>query len=225
MKSEESLSLSKAPTFSTDQRSNFMSDEQRNSESMTGSETELIMQAQRGDMNAFEQLVQRHDKRVLTIAAGYVHSADDAKDIYQEVFLRVYKGLSKFQYKSEFSTWIYRITTNVCLSHRSRRKRNLHASLDQSVNDEDGQPHALKDTLPDSMSADQQTHDAEIALRVEQALKTLSPRQRMVFTMKHYEGYKLREIAEMMKCNEGTVKKYLFEATARLRKQLKDFLS
>jgi RNA polymerase sigma-70 factor (ECF subfamily) len=190
---------------------------------MTGNETELVIQAQRGDMNAFEQLVQRHDKRVLTIAAGYVHSADDAKDIYQEVFLRVYKGLPKFQYKSEFSTWIFRITTNVCLSHRSRRNRNLHTSLDQSITDEDGQLHALKDTLSDAVATDQRTHDAEIALRVEQALKTLSPRQRMVFTMKHYEGYKLREIAEMMKCNEGTVKKYLFEATARLRKQLKDF--
>jgi len=192
---------------------------------MTGNETELIMQAQQGNMNAFEQLVQLHDKRVLTIAAGYVHSADDAKDIYQEVFLRVYKGLPKFQYKSEFSTWIYRITTNVCLSHRSRRNRNSHTSLDQSINDKDGQPHALKDTLSDTAAADQRTHDAEIALRVEQALKTLSPRQRMVFTMKHYEGYKLREIAEMLKCNEGTVKKYLFEATARLRKQLKDFAS
>ena len=225
MKSEESLYLSKAPTFSTDQRSNFMSDEKKDSESMTGNETELIMQAQQGNMNAFEQLVQRHDKRVLTIAAGYVHSADDAKDIYQEVFLRVYKGLPKFQYKSEFSTWIYRITTNVCLSYRSRRNRSPHTSLDQSINDEDGQPHALKDTLSDTSAADQQTYDAEIALRVEQALKTLSPRQRMVFTMKHYEGYKLKEIAEMMKCNEGTVKKYLFEATARLRKQLKDFES
>jgi RNA polymerase sigma-70 factor (ECF subfamily) len=200
-----------------------MSDEQRNSESMTGNETELIMQAQRGNMNAFEQLIQRHDKRVLTIAAGYVQSADDAKDIYQEVFLRVYKGLPKFQYKSEFSTWIYRITTNVCLSHRSRRNRNSHTSLDQNINDEDGQPHALKDTLSGTAAADQQTHDTEIALRVEQALKTLSPRQRMVFTMKHYEGYKLKEIAEMVKCSEGTVKKYLFEATARLRKQLKDF--
>jgi RNA polymerase sigma-70 factor (ECF subfamily) len=190
---------------------------------MTGTETELIMQAQRGNMNAFEQLVQRHDKRVLTIAAGYVHSADDAKDIYQEVFLRVYKGLPKFQYKSEFSTWIYRITTNVCLSHRSRKNKNSHTSLDQSINDEDGQPHALKDTLSDAAAADQQTHDAEIALHVERALKTLSPRQRMVFTMKHYEGYKLKEIADMMKCHEGTVKKYLFEATARLRKQLKEF--
>jgi RNA polymerase sigma-70 factor, ECF subfamily len=200
-----------------------MSDEQRTSENMAINETELIMQAQRGNMDAFEQLIQRHDKRVLTIAAGYVQSSDDAKDIYQEVFLRVYKGLSKFQYKSEFSTWIYRITTNVCLSHRSRKKDYLHTSIDQNINNEEGQPYSLIDTLSDNVSADRQTYDSEIALRVEQALKTLSPRQRMVFTMKHYEGYKIREIAEMMKCNEGTVKKYLFEATARLRKQLKDF--
>ena len=200
-----------------------MSDERRNSERMVSNDTELIMQTQRGNMDAFEQLVQRYDKRVLTIAAGYVNSSDDAKDIYQEVFIRVYKGLSKFQYKSEFSTWLFRITTNVCLSHRMRGRRHTHTSLDQEVNDEDGQPHALKETLTDNTAADQQTHDAEISMRVEQALKTLSPRQKMVFSLKHYEGYKLKEIAEMMKCSEGTVKKYLFEATARLRKQLKDF--
>jgi RNA polymerase sigma-70 factor (ECF subfamily) len=190
---------------------------------MASNDTELIMQTQRGNMNAFEQLVQRYDKRVLTIAAGYVSCSDDAKDIYQEVFLRVYKGLPKFQYKSEFSTWLFRITTNVCLSHRMRGRRHSHTSLDQNVNDEDGHPHALKDTLSDNTATDQQTHDAEISMRVEQALKTLSPRQKMVFSLKHYDGYKLKEIAEMMKCSEGTVKKYLFEAIARLRKQLKDF--
>ena len=200
-----------------------MSDERWNSKHMASNDTELIMQTQRGNMNAFEQLVQRYDKRVLTIAAGYVNSSDDAKDIYQEVFIRVYKGLSKFQYKSEFSTWLFRITTNVCLSHRMRGRRHTHTSLDQEVNDEDGQPHALKETLTDNTATDQQTHDAEISMRVEQALKTLSPRQKMVFSLKHYEGYKLKEIAEMMKCSDGTVKKYLFEATARLRKQLKDF--
>ena len=190
---------------------------------MAVNDTDLIMQTQRGNMDAFEQLVQRYDKRVLTIAAGYVNSSDDAKDIYQEVFLRVYKGLPKFQYKSEFSTWLFRITTNVCLSHRMRGRRHSHTSLDQNVNDEDGKPHALKDTLSDNSTADQRTHDAEISMKVEQAMKTLSPRQRMVFSLKHYDGYKLKEIAEMMKCGEGTVKKYLFEATARLRKQLKDF--
>jgi RNA polymerase sigma-70 factor, ECF subfamily len=200
-----------------------MSEERKNSGTMAASDTELILQTQRGNMDAFEQLVQRYDKRVLTIAAGYVNSSDDAKDIYQEVFLRVYKGLPKFQYKSEFSTWLFRITTNVCLSHRMRGRRHSHSSLDQRVNDGDGQSHALKDTLSDNTSSDQQVHNAEIILRVEEALKTLSPRQKMVFSLKHYEGYKLREIAEMMKCSEGTVKKYLFEATARVREQLKDF--
>ena len=190
---------------------------------MAANDIELIMQTQRGNMDAFEQLVQRYDKRVLTIAAGYVSSSDDAKDIYQEVFLRIYKGLPKFQYKSEFSTWLFRITTNVCLSHQMRGRRHSHTSLDQNVNDEDGQPHALKDTLSDNITTDQPTYDAEISMKVEQALKTLSPRQRMVFSLKHYEGYKLKEIAGMMKCSEGTVKKYLFEATTRLRRQLKDF--
>jgi len=189
---------------------------------MAVNDTELIMQTQRGNMDAFEQLVQRYDKRVLTIAAGYVDCSDDAKDIYQEVFLRVYKGLPKFRYKSEFSTWLFRITTNVCLSHRMRGRRHSHISLDQNVNDEDGQPHALKDTLSDNTTTDQQTQDGEISMRVEQALRTLSPRQRIVFSLKHYDGYKLKEIAGMLKCSEGTVKKYLFEATARLRKQLKD---
>jgi RNA polymerase sigma-70 factor (ECF subfamily) len=176
-----------------------MSDEQRNSERMASNDAELIMQTQRGNMDAFEQLVQRYDKRVLTIAAGYVSSSDDAKDIYQEVFLRVYKGLPKFQYKSEFSTWLFRITTNVCLSHRMRGRRHPHTSLDQNVNDEDGQQHALKDTLSDNTTTDQQAHDSEISMRVEQALKTLSPRQRMVFSLRHYDGYKLKEIAGMMK--------------------------
>jgi RNA polymerase sigma-70 factor, ECF subfamily len=201
-----------------------MSDKQRNSERMAANDAELIIQTQCGNMDAFEQLVQRYDKRVLTIAAGYVNSSDDAKDIYQDVFLRVYKGLPKFQYKSEFSTWLFRITTNVCLSHRMRGRRHSHTSLDQNVNDEDGQPHALKDTLSDNTTTDQQTHDAEISMRVELAMKTLSPRQRMVFSLRHYDGYKLKEIAGMMNCSEGTVKKYLFEATARLRKQLKDFV-
>lgn len=190
---------------------------------MAVNDTELILQAQRGNMDAFEKLVQRYDKQVLTIAAGYVNSSDDAKDIYQEVFLRVYKGLSKFQCKSEFSTWLFRITTNVCLSHRSRRKKHLHTSLDQNMRSNDGETYTLKDKLPGNAETDRQAHDAEISARIEQALATLSPRQRMVFTLKHYEGYKLREIAVMMKCREGTVKKYLFEAIGRMQKQLKDF--
>ena len=183
-------------------------------------DTELILKAQHGDMMAFEQLVYRYDKQVLSIAATYVNSAEDAKDIYQEVFLRVFRGIKKFQLRSEFSTWLYRITTNVCLTHRSRRKRHMHASIHADDGDDEG--HGAAGALADDRSSDQHALDSEISTHVERALEVLSPKQRMVFTLRHYHGYKLKEIAAMMKCTEGTVKKYLFTATQRMRDQLKE---
>ncbi len=188
---------------------------------MATADIELIRQAQSGDLSAFEQLVRRYDRRVLTIAASYVQSSDDAKDIYQEVFLRVYRALPKFELRSEFSTWLYRIATNVCLSHRSRARRHRHVSLEGEADEESDNPHRGRSNEP-SIAPD--VGRREIASRVREALTDLSPRQRLVFTMRHYEGYKLREIAEMMEVAEGSVKKYLFEATGRMRDQLGDLL-
>ncbi|MGH2568086.1 MAG: RNA polymerase sigma factor [Bacteroidota bacterium] len=189
---------------------------------MAAQDQELIVRAQHGDAAAFEQLVFRYDKQVLNIAATYVNSAEDAKDVYQEVLMRVYRGLKKFQFRSEFSTWLYRITTNVCLTHRSRRKRHSHTSLDQEMESDDAQPHSLSETLPHDAETDQHTVSADITLHVQEALEQLSPKQKMVFTLRHFQGYKLKEIAEVMDCTEGTVKKYLFTATQRMREQLKE---
>jgi RNA polymerase sigma-70 factor (ECF subfamily) len=189
---------------------------------MTPDDRELILQAQRGNTVAFEQLVHRYDKRVLSIASTYVSSSEDAKDIYQEVFIRVYRGLSKFELKSEFSTWLYRITANVCLTHRMRKKRRSHTSLDGDHDSDEDHTQNLGDTLADDVKSDQRALNSEISLHVEEALGDLSPQQRMVFTLRHYQGYKLREIAELMNCAEGTVKKHLFTATQRLREKLRD---
>ena len=175
-------------------------------------------------MGAFEQLVQKYDRKVFSIASMYVQSADDAKDIYQEVFIRVYKGIRKFELRSEFSTWLFRITTNVCLSHRAKSKRHAHASLDEGHENDEYHGQSLSDTMTDHQSSDQRMVDSEISESVERALETLSPKQRMVFTLRHYEGHKLREIADMMKCTEGTVKKYLFTATEKMRTQLKELV-
>jgi RNA polymerase sigma-70 factor (ECF subfamily) len=182
---------------------------------------DLIQKAKRGDMAAFEQLVYRYDKQVLSIAARYVQSSEDAKDIYQEVFMRVYRSLPRFQLRSQFSTWLFRITTNVCLSHRSRRKRHTHTSLDQDSSDEHA--YSLSETLKDDTATDSTAESSEAALHLHQAVERLSPKQKMVFTLKHYEGYKIREIAGMLGCTEGTVKRYLFTATEKIRKELKDF--
>ena len=202
-----------------------MSKAKKSSGSMLPSDQDLIQKAKQGNMVAFEQLVQRYDKRVFTIAASYVQSSEDAKDIYQEVFIRVYRGLPKFEYRSEFSTWLYRVTTNVCLSHRARHKKHEHTSLDQEHEEDEGTTRTMKDSLDGGSSTDQKAMSAEISTHVGEALDRLSPQQRMVFTLRHYEGYKLREIATMMKCSEGTVKKYLFTATKRMRKQLKNLVN
>ena len=189
---------------------------------MAPQDTELILKAQQGDFSAFEQLVYRHDKQVLTIAARFVRSSEDAKDIYQEVFLRVYQGLRRFKMESEFTTWLYRITTNVCLTHRSRRKKRAHVSLDEEYDEAEGEPHGSTSRASDEPLPDQRLIDKEVSEQIRDALELLSPQQKMVFTLKHYQGLKLREIAEMMQCSEGTVKKHLFTAIQRMRARLKN---
>jgi RNA polymerase sigma-70 factor, ECF subfamily len=188
----------------------------------TMQDLDLIQRAKLGDMMAFEELVFRYDRQVLTIAARYVQSAEDAKDIYQEVFLRVFRSLPRFQLRSQFSTWLFRITTNVCLSHRTKRKRHVHTSLSQESDEEHG--GTLADLIVDKGATDEEAEKTDTALHVAQAVDTLSPKQKLVFTMKYYDGYKIREIAQMIGLNEGTVKRYLFASTRKVRLSLKDLL-
>ncbi|MBS4027905.1 MAG: sigma-70 family RNA polymerase sigma factor [Ignavibacteriales bacterium] len=183
---------------------------------------ELIHKAQRGDRVAFEQLVYRYDNHVLSLAAKYTNNRDDAKDIYQEVFIRVFKSLKNFEGRSEFSTWLFRITTNVCLTYKTRNSKRSHASLDYEFEGTDGDVLSLSDVISDTTTSDQHTINEEISANINEAMNALSPQQKMVFSLRHYHGYKLKEIAEMMNCAEGTVKKYLFTATQKMREQLRE---
>jgi len=183
---------------------------------MAQTDEELIEQSIAGNAIAFEQLIYRYDQDVLTIAARFTRSSDDAKDIYQETFIRVFKGLPKFQQKSEFSTWLFRIATNVCLTHKEKTKRTATVSIEED-NNESMREYAVSDHETDAL-----LHGNEISDRIEIALQELSPQQKLVFTLRHYQDYKLKEIAAMMNCAEGTVKKYLFEATVKMRTHLHD---
>ena len=180
------------------------------------SDNELIIKAQNGEALAFEELIYRYDKMVLRIALKYTGDSDDAKDIYQEVFIRVYKNIGRFQFKSEFSTWLFRITSNVCISFKRKYNKQNHFSL----NDEDNSGYLSAIPDDEGLSPDNLAVNSEHGVKINEALNTLSPNQKMSFLLKHYEGYKIREIAEMMSCKEGTIKKYLFEAVRKLRVQL-----
>lgn len=197
---------------------------------MKTSETDLILKAQRGDMAAFETLVRQYDRKVLAVALRYTQNPDSAQDIYQEAFLKVYRGLKGFRFESRFSTWLYRLVTNVCLSYVSNDQTRRLTSLD-AISEEGPYIAApsRRGSLPSGMiapgtSADR-TNSREVSERIEAALAALSPQQRMVFILRHFEGLKLREIAEFLDCAEGTVKNHLFLATERLRAQLREVYS
>lgn len=182
-------------------------------------DTTLILEAQRGNVKAFESLVHRYDERVLSMALSYSGDPDEAKDIYQEVFLRAYRALPKFEHRSQFATWLYRIAVNVCKTHYNRRTRRQFLSLDSPLRPGDSEGR-LEDRLQAGDPTDHYALASDFAQQMEQALESLSPKQKLVFCLRHYHGHKLKEIAEIMECAEGTVKRHLFTAVRRLREQL-----
>src|SRR6476661_8344225 len=181
----------------------------------------LIRQAQQGNTAAFEELVRQYDRAVLRLAVHLTGSQEDGQDVYQEAFLRAYVNLARFRFECSFYTWIYRIATNLCLDHL-RRKRSRSREL-TTANSSDGEEQNLLDLIPDhSTGASPERNLAGRLLRehILRALANLSPRERMVFELKHYHGLKLRTVAGILKTTEGTVKNTLFRATHKLRLQL-----
>ena len=190
---------------------------------MQTEEIELIKKAQHGDIASFEKLIYTYDQNVLSLAYSYANDQEDAKDIYQDVFLRVFKGLKKFEFRSEFSTWLYRITVNVALTHKTKKSKYSHASLEDEHTDADGETRLTYEAIADDYASDERAISSDISENIKKAIEKLSPQQKMVFTLKHFEEYKINEIAEMMNLSEGTVKNYLFNATNKMREYLQDF--
>ena len=192
---------------------------------MTLEDNELVMQAQKGELVAFEELVFRYDRRILGIALKFTNDMDQAQDLYQDIFLRAHSGLKQFKLKSKFSTWLYRIATNACLSHLSSQTRKREISLDHRFDspqeDVETGPGQLPDALVSPPDSDRLAESAQIGDHIGRALERLSPQQRLVFVLRHYDGHKLKEIASILKCAEGTVKKHLFTATLRMREELR----
>lgn len=192
-------------------------------EQMQQEEIELIKKAQHGDDASFEKLIYRYDRKVLSLAYSYINDHEDAKDIYQDVFLRVFKALKNFEFRSEFSTWLYRITVNVALTYKTKKNKYSFVSLNDEHTDADGETRPAYETIEDNSSSDDRVISSDISLNIKQAIEKLSPQQKMVFTLKHFEEYKINEIAEMMNLSTGTVKNYLFNATIKMREYLKVF--
>jgi len=192
-------------------------------------ERALIERAQGGNREAFEELVHRYDRDVLRIALNILRKPDDARDVYQEAFLKIYKNLPRFRFECSFYTWTYRIVTNVCLDHLRRRSSRPEDQAPEYASSLNGDPPA--GDFFDRQQASEATSDPErrlqgieIGRKISSALELLTPRERMVFEMKHYQGLKLRDIGDALGTSEETVKNSLFRATRKLRAQLEGLL-
>ncbi|HEU5400938.1 MAG TPA: sigma-70 family RNA polymerase sigma factor [Terriglobales bacterium] len=186
-------------------------------------DAELIRGAQRGDRKAFEELVRQYDQAVLRLALHLTGTEQDARDIYQDAFLKAYRNLGSFRFECSFYTWIYRIVTNLCLDHL--RKRQVRKEDAPVVTDSDGEEYSIIDQVADDRSGASPEKDLmrrELGSRIARALTRLTPRERMVFEMKHYQGLKLRTIGEALNTTEETAKNTLFRATQKLRSALAD---
>ena len=184
-------------------------------------EMDLIREAQTGSRAAFDVLVRQYEHQVLRLALHLTGSEHDAEDIYQEAFLKAYRYIGNFRFECSFYTWIYRIVTNLCLDQLRRRKtrREDHAV----VVDRTGDEIDLLASVSDDRSFSNPARELDRKLlgeRIQAALGKLTPRERMVFELKHYQGLRLRTIGEMLNTTEETAKNTLFRATKKLRAQL-----
>jgi RNA polymerase sigma-70 factor (ECF subfamily) len=187
-------------------------------------ETAWIRAAQRGDANAFEKLVRAYDQNVLRMAFNLLHSEEDARDVYQEAFLRVYRNLAKFRFDCAFSTWLYRIVANLCLDQI--RKRKVRREEAPSVDTVAGEVDRFQFLAEERADVDPQRRlmSAEVGSRIQDVLARLTPRERIVFEMRHFQGMRLRSIGEALGVSEEAAKNCLFRATQKMRAALGDLV-
>lgn len=181
-------------------------------------EKELIEKCKKNDRSAFNTLVQTYQSKIINLAYGMLSNQEDACDAAQEVFIRVYRGIFKFEQKSSFSTWIYRITVNVC--NDILRKRTRTAPTVSIYQDSD-EEHIME--LPDDKpTPSEHLEMTETQLLVKNALNALSDEYRTVITLYDLEGLSYDEISSVLNCPIGTIKSRLNRARKMLRKILSE---
>ena len=185
-------------------------------------ETEIIRAAQAGDPDAFERLVRTYDESVLRIALNILRSPEDARDVYQESFLRVYRNLNSFRFDCSFYTWLYRIVTNICLDHlRKRKVRKEESPLLETAEGPINRMDSAEESGPHA-DPERSAYNTQIGGRITSALENLTPRERVVFELRHFQGLRLKGIGEVLGTSEEAAKNCLFRATQKMRSVLGD---
>jgi RNA polymerase sigma-70 factor (ECF subfamily) len=181
-------------------------------------DTPLVVAIQAGDEAAFEQLVSRYDGKLFRTAHHIVHNTEDARDVVQETFIKVFQNIGQFQSQAKFSTWVYRIVVNQCLMH-IRRQRGKSVAMDSSVkgSEEEQLPLDLSDWRP---NPEEQYTESELRELLTRLLQNLPPALRVVFIMHDIEEQSLQEVADALDLSLSAVKTRALRARLYLRERL-----
>lgn len=179
-------------------------------------EKSLIQKAAAGDTAAFEQLVLRYQTQVYNLALRMVSNDADAQDLAQEAFVRAWRALDSFQFSSQFSTWLYRLTSNICIDFLRAQKKHKAVSL-TVLQDDETQQWDMEDSapLPEAQMIDREEHEA-----LAEAIASLDPEYRQVLVLRIVNDCSYQQISQVLGIREGTVKSRLSRAREQLRKKL-----
>lgn len=178
-------------------------------------EDRLLVKAKAGDLSALEALIVQYEKKVFNYCYRMTGSREDAEDLTQEVFLKVYRSLSTFQGNSQFSTWLYRIAHNICID-KYRRQKAVVVPLTFTENGEE-RDRPLPDNAP---TPEEQVLSLEQQAQIQKCMEGLRPEYRAVIVLRDIQHHSYEEIAEIMKLPQGTVKSYISRGRAALRAAL-----
>jgi RNA polymerase sigma-70 factor (ECF subfamily) len=184
-------------------------------------EARQIEEIRAGNTEGFEYFVRQYQRRITRVAYRLLRDLGEADCAAQESFLRAWQNLNEFREGSTFETWLTRICINWCKDRLKRRRLVLYF---HQTADDGAEESGPRDTAASAdASPERRTHAREIRERLREAIETLSPRQKTVFTLKHFEELSIPEIAELTGLDSGTVKSHLFRAAAKIRGRLADF--
>jgi len=194
--------------------------------SVERTEWDLVRLAGSGDKEAFRELVERYQRRVLAVVMGMLHDREAALEVTQETFIKAFRSIGRFKGDASFYTWIYRIAVNLAIDHQRREWRRPHGESTRSSGN-DGQTEDLLDRIGDEDPRGdpfEATKDSELRARVLEAIDELTPDHKAVILLRELEGLSYDEISRVMQCSKGTVMSRLHYARKKLQARLKEFV-
>lgn len=188
------------------------------------SDQDLVARVRDGDRNAFRILVERYSRSVFRLAYRMTGTEQDAEDVVQETFLRSYRQLDRYESRSSFGTWIYRIAANYSLDLLRARERRHELAL-QPLGSSNGSDRERIDPQSESPAPDRLAFAGELRRGFERAMAELSPQERTAFALRHFEGCSIGHIAETLAVSETAAKNSVFRAVQKLRRSLEPLVA